>query len=434
VASRTLADYRTELAEHGFGDLPTITLDRAVNNAYEEFVAIERWPFLIKEVTGTLAAGQQVLSVPTDCADVVSLTVDAQSQVLTPMVTDEFRKRFVGRYTDQGLPYLYYFVGAGVSQAVPASYSGNRGGGAINQFATTAVLNTVGAIANGSKAVLTVAFDNAAVLNTITGGGVTWTINVQKATASTPSLVIASADCPNGMAASAITLTFSGNISRVSWSIYELAFAATGNPVAGFIASNGGISTSPDSGLTASPAAVGDFVAGAIAYNAISVVGDWTQGPGFTKENTQSAGPATPTSMWGEFQVAAAAGTQKASGTTTLGSTNWNAAVVVFPQSAGYSSNLKVFPIPDAVYTYMLEYRIAPNTLVATSDSPLIPARFHRLLSFRALSYLHAQEDNPTMAGFWENQYMEGIGRMREEAWMQQSDRPNTILNVDDDW
>ena len=434
MASRTLADYRTELAEHGFGDLPTITLDRSVNNAYEEFVAIERWPFLVKEVSGVLAAGQQVFSVPSDMADVVSLTVDAQSQVLTPMDTDEFRKRFAGAYTQVGLPYLYYFVGAGASQALPAIYAGNRGNHGDNMFSLTAVFNTSAAIAAGSKIVLTVAHDNTPVLSTITGGGVAWSIHVQKATAATPTLVIASADCPLGLAAgTAITLTFNTQVSRVSWSLFEITNISTGAPVAGNIVSAGGTSTLPDSGLTANPSAVGDIVVGAVAWNTTSVPTDWTPEGGWAQEMTSSAGPATPTSMWSEYQVAVATGAKRASASTSLSSNNWNAGCVIFPQSPGYVSNMKVYPIPDAAYTYTLEYRIAPATLVAAGDSPLIPARFHRLLSFRALSYLHAQEDNPQMASYWENQFMENIGRMREEAWMQQSDRPNTILNVDTD-
>lgn len=214
MASRALSDYRIEMGEHGFSDLGNTPIDRAVNNAYEELVALERWPFLIREASGNLSIGSAALTAPTDLADVVSLTIDAQQETLTPMELDEFRKRFVGHYADTGLPALYYFIGGGAS---------------------------------------------------------------------------------------------------------------------------------------------------------------------------------------------------------------------------GLSPTMNVWPVPDAAYGYVLEYRAAPVTLSASGDIPAIPARYHRIISFRALSFLHAQEDNPQMAQFWEGQFMGAVAKMREEAWMQQSDRPNTILDVADD-
>lgn len=217
MAARLLSDFRTEMGSHGFQDLVNVDLpsiDRAVNNAYEELVAMERWPFLIKEATGNLTIGSAALTLPTDLADVVSLTIDVQQETLTPMELDEFRKRFVGHYLDTGLPALYYFIGGGTT---------------------------------------------------------------------------------------------------------------------------------------------------------------------------------------------------------------------------GQTPTCNVWPVPDATYAYTLEYRMAPVTLVAAGDSPAIPTRYHRVISYMALSLLHAQEDNPGMAQYWESRYMNAIGRMREEIWVQQTDRPLSVLDVADD-
>ena len=434
MANRTLGDFRTEIGEHGFGDLPTITMDRAVNNAYEELVALERWPWLIRTYSGLTVPGSAALTdVPADFADVVSLTIDANQQVLTPMELDEFRKRFVGSYTDQGLPYLYYGIGGGavLPNVVRTAYVGNRGGGAINQFATTVSMVTSATVLPGNAIVLSIATDGGNVCNTITAPGLVFDVTSLNP-ATFPQLIVGYVTCPNGLpGGTTITATFSGNVSRASWSAQEWSgFSLTAGGQTQYAS---GTSQTPDSGNVPS-IAIGDAVIGAVAFQATSVPTDWVQGSGYAKDNTQSAGPATPVSLWTEYQVALASGTYHAGATTTLGAAKWVAAIRSFAQTTTSGETLlRVHPVPDQAYAYVLEYRKAPAPLVLATDAPLVPARYQRLISFRALSYLHAQEDNPQMAQYWESQFMENIGRMREEAWMLQSDRPNTILNVDTD-
>lgn len=107
----TLNDYRNELQNHGFTDLPPTILDEFINDAYFDVCSREPWPFLEKSATVNTVGGTATLTMPTDFGKVISMTINAQTMTLTPIRLDDYAKRYVGRYTDSGTPFSYYFEG-----------------------------------------------------------------------------------------------------------------------------------------------------------------------------------------------------------------------------------------------------------------------------------------------------------------------------------
>lgn len=67
-------------------------------------------------------------------------------------------------------------------------------------------------------------------------------------------------------------------------------------------------------------------------------------------------------------------------------------------EPVGYYVNgtkLFVVPVPDGVYTLRVWYTRAGVTLSADSDTPIIPARFHDLLTLFAVSQAKRKGDDP---------------------------------------
>ena len=54
-------------------------------------------------------------------------------------------------------------------------------------------------------------------------------------------------------------------------------------------------------------------------------------------------------------------------------------------------------PIPDDDYTVNGEYMKAAVTLAANTDTPACPARFHEIIVWRALMFLHQYDEAPTV-------------------------------------
>ena len=108
----TLNDYRNELQNHGFTDLPPTILDEFINDAYFDVCSREPWPFLEKTATVNTVGGTATLTMPSDFGKVISMTIDSQGLTLMPIRLDDYGKRYVGSYTDSGVPYAYYFEGS----------------------------------------------------------------------------------------------------------------------------------------------------------------------------------------------------------------------------------------------------------------------------------------------------------------------------------
>ena len=130
----------------------------------------------------------------------------------------------------------------------------NRGSTATNANGSTLDVTTTGAVAAGSKIILSAGWRSAQTLVSVSdnsGSPLTWVIDyqAQDATASRNAVLI-SADAPSGLASgTVITLTLSGSTTDKIVSVEEVTGLATG----GFDQSShgdGGNGTTFDTGLT----------------------------------------------------------------------------------------------------------------------------------------------------------------------------------------
>ena len=60
---------------------------------------------------------------------------------------------------------------------------------------------------------------------------------------------------------------------------------------------------------------------------------------------------------------------------------------------------IDLYPTPNSATTLTAEYWKAPTTLSATTDTPVIPARFQRIIICRAKIYYAEQNDAPEVMG-----------------------------------
>lgn len=96
---------------------------------------------------------------------------------------------------------------------------------------------------------------------------------------------------------------------------------------------------------------------------------------------------------------------------------------------------LYVYPISTA-NSLTLRYVSVPAALTISPDSaPILPLRHHRVVLLGALVPCYFLEDDADNAGVADQMYEARIERMRNDLWMHQTDRPDTIEDVDGhDW
>lgn len=96
---------------------------------------------------------------------------------------------------------------------------------------------------------------------------------------------------------------------------------------------------------------------------------------------------------------------------------------------------LFVYPISTS-NTLMLSYVSFPPPLTISPDSaPVLPLRHHKVVVWGALVQAYFLEDDADNASFADQQFEARIDKMRNDLWGQQTDRPDTIEDVDGtDW
>lgn len=92
-----------------------------------------------------------------------------------------------------------------------------------------------------------------------------------------------------------------------------------------------------------------------------------------------------------------------------------------------YNGNIVFDAIPDAVYTYALQYYGRTTTLTADGDTPILPAEDHDTLVYGALMFLTARDKDPQMMGYWQQMYEGKVRSMRTKNKMNQSESVKKI-------
>lgn len=97
----------------------------------------------------------------------------------------------------------------------------------------------------------------------------------------------------------------------------------------------------------------------------------------------------------------------------------------------GWQTN--VWPVSSVTTACQLRYLYIPATLVNTTDIPVLPERFHRILTYGSLVSLYQLEDDTDSSIRFQGLYDRMLARMRDDLWTKQFDLNDTILDVTND-
>jgi hypothetical protein len=190
---------------------------------------------------------------------------------------------------------------------VAATYVANRGSGSIDStFSLTWSFTTSGAVTAGNKIILAIVTHGGGgeLIDSVSGGGLTWTQDAKGANSDGEVAWLFSADAPSGLS-SGTTITVvehtGGDVfTKRRYEAMEWSNLVTGAPAGTHANGGSGTSTTPSSGASSASANSGDVAVGVVAWKATSVTGDWTVTSGYTKEITLSQ---NSRSMWVEYDV-----------------------------------------------------------------------------------------------------------------------------------
>lgn len=112
MATGTVADWVTNLADYGLGDdINPDDLLSIINGVIQDVNSRQPWPFLETTSTVTLTAGTAQVPLPTNFSKARAFIIDSLSQVIAPTRREQILKDYAGYITQQGTPYNYYFIG-----------------------------------------------------------------------------------------------------------------------------------------------------------------------------------------------------------------------------------------------------------------------------------------------------------------------------------
>src|SRR4051812_27501368 len=104
-------------------------------------------------------------------------------------------------YTDSAVVSGVAVPSTASASAANGAFVANRGSGIVNgTFSLTWTFVTSGAVASGDKVILAIRTSSGVTISSITGGGLTWTVEIQRdnSGANGGCIQIASADAPAG--------------------------------------------------------------------------------------------------------------------------------------------------------------------------------------------------------------------------------------------
>ena len=87
-----------------------------------------------------------------------------------------------------------------------------------------------------------------------------------------------------------------------------------------------------------------------------------------------------------------------------------------------------MYPTPNAATTLTAEYWKTATTLSATTDTPVIPARFQRIIICRAKIYYAEQNDAPEVMGSSLSEFQDLLGKLEADQLPSQRDRRFSVV------
>lgn len=98
--------------------------------------------------------------------------------------------------------------------------------------------------------------------------------------------------------------------------------------------------------------------------------------------------------------------------------------------AAPMGKQIHVYPNPIAADAAQMRYIYVPTLLTTGTDVPVVPERFHRILTFGALWQAYRLEDDPQSGDEYETMFEEGLQMARNDLWDNQYDRPDYIVDL----
>ncbi len=100
-----------DMEDYGFDDIPRSALARLVDDAHKELCLRESWPFLEVVENVSVAANDNTPTTTGSLNKVLSIVNTGTGDVLEPIRTEMFYKRYAENLTETGNPVKYYFIG-----------------------------------------------------------------------------------------------------------------------------------------------------------------------------------------------------------------------------------------------------------------------------------------------------------------------------------
>lgn len=95
-----------------------------------------------------------------------------------------------------------------------------------------------------------------------------------------------------------------------------------------------------------------------------------------------------------------------------------------------YSSWLELFPSPNSAYSLQLRYGADQATLIQSTDTPALSARFHQAWLYKTAELFHAARGDVEGEALARNRYLNYVGTLETDPALRQHDRRSMNVQV----
>lgn len=90
-------------------------------------------------------------------------------------------------------------------------------------------------------------------------------------------------------------------------------------------------------------------------------------------------------------------------------------------------SGLTFYPAPDSAYTLKIRYWGILSALINDTDTPGLPARYHRTLAYYAIARCFEREDDPQQAQYYDAKWEQTIKNLKSDLVFPLTDGPRQV-------
>jgi hypothetical protein len=86
--------------------------------------------------------------------------------------------------------------------------------------------------------------------------------------------------------------------------------------------------------------------------------------------------------------------------------------------------NIRIYPTADGVHNLLFRYWLLPSVLVNSTDTPTLPADWHRMLSEYAIARCFWADDDATMGQAWDQKFLMTLSEFTADVRFPSTDYP----------